>query len=165
MKSAIAMLVAISATQAMVLPDPHPIATVWNKKNPHPGFPAGQDDFEGVEGLGKYDRVVPEHVGGPGSGDDQFMFSMIDKYAREASTVDGKPTGKFIFKYIDAKYASKEIVDTHLGLKGAEAENYINEYFDKTWRHFDTAADGVIEADRMSGFFRFLCGNMQINLH
>ena len=41
----------------------------------------------------------------------------------------------------------------------------MDKYFDKTWRHFDTADDGEIEVARMSGFFRFLCANMQINLH
>ena len=47
-----------------------PIATVWNDKNPHPGYPAGQDDYYGKEGLGEYDRVVPDNFDGPGSGDD-----------------------------------------------------------------------------------------------
>ena len=38
-----------------------PIATVWNDANPHPGYPAGHDDFFGKEGLGFYDRVIPEN--------------------------------------------------------------------------------------------------------
>ena len=32
------------------------IATTWNEKNPHPGFEANHDDFEGTEGFGTYDR-------------------------------------------------------------------------------------------------------------
>ena len=32
------------------------IATKWDKKNPHPGYEANHDDFEGHEGFGKYDR-------------------------------------------------------------------------------------------------------------
>ena len=90
---------------------------------------------------------------------------MINKYALELATPTGAPTGDFVFKYMNAKMAAYEIVDTHLGLKGKPAEDYLNQYFDKTWKHFDTAADGKIEASRMSGFFRFLCGNMQIDLH
>ena len=90
---------------------------------------------------------------------------MINKYALEIATPQGKPTGNFVFKKLNAKMAAYEIVDTHLGLKGKEAEEYLNKYFDKTWDHFDTALDGKVEAARMSGFFRFLCGNMQINLH
>ena len=143
----------------------HPIATKWDKKHPHPGYQANHDDFEGLEGFGKYDRQVPAHFDGPGSGDDQFMNSMITKYAVEEATPEGKPTGSFVFKYANAKQAAYEIVGTHLGLHGKEAEGYLAKYFDKTWKHFDAAGDGRIEAARMSGFYRFLCGNMQITLH
>ena len=115
-------------------------------------------------GWGGYERNVPSLYGGPGSGDDMFMWSMINNYAREKS-VNGKPSGKFYFKPIDARFASYEILQTHLGLKGKEAEDYLNKYFDKTFRHFDTGNFGEIEAERMPGFFRFLTGNMQINLH
>ena len=139
-------------------------ATKWNKENPHPGFDAGHHEFEGVEGKGAYNRQLPEHFGGPGSGDDQFMYSMIKNYAIEEASVDGKPTGKFIFKYNNAKQAAWEILETHMALKGKAAEDYMKKNFDSTWRHFDTANDGKIEADRMSGFFRFLCGNMNLDL-
>ena len=141
------------------------IKTKWDKKNPHPGFEAHHDDYEGYEGLGKYDRQVPAHFSGPGSGDDQFMHSMITKYALELATPEGQPTGQFVFKYANAKAAAWEILETHLGLKGKEASDYMAQNFDKTFRHFDTAGDGKIEAARMSSFFRFLCGNMQITLH
>jgi len=38
-----------------------PQATKWNKDKPHPGFETYQDGFEGVEGLGKYERVAPDN--------------------------------------------------------------------------------------------------------
>ena len=78
------------------------MATVWDTKNPHPGFEANHDDFIGNEGLGKYDRQVPDNFDGPGSGDDQFMNSMITKYALELTTPEGKPTGNFVFKKLNA---------------------------------------------------------------
>ena len=90
---------------------------------------------------------------------------MLTKYGFEASTPEGKPTGEFYFNYTAALMAAQEVVETHLGLKGDAKQKYLDQYFDRTFRHFDTAADGKIEADRMSGFFRFLCGAMQINLH
>ena len=67
------------------------------------------------------------------------MNSMITKYAMETAKPDGTPTGDFIFKKSHAKQAAYEIVDTHLGLKGKDAEDYLDKYFDKTWDHFDTA--------------------------
>ena len=79
------------------------IKTEWNEKNPHPGFQANHDDFEGLEGLGKYDRVIPAHLAGPGSGDDMFAWSMINNYALELTTPEGKPTGQFVFKPSQAK--------------------------------------------------------------
>ena len=108
-------------------------ATKWGKDKPHPGYESFHDDFDGDEAFGKYDRKVPDHLSGPGSGDDQFMNSMISKYALEISKPDGTPTGEFVFKYPHAKQAAYEIVDTHLGLKGAEAEDYLSKYFDKAW--------------------------------
>ena len=146
----------------------HPVATVWNKDHPHPGYQANHDDFEGTEGFGKYDRIVPERFAGPGSGndaDDQFMNSMINKYAVELATPTGTPTGQFVFRKENAMQAAYEILETHMSLTGEKAQKYLDEYFDKTWKHFDTANDGNIEAARMSGFYRFLTGNMQIDLH
>ena len=143
--------------------DGHPVKTVWNDKKPHPGFEANHDDFEGYEGLGNYDRQVPAHFSA--DSDDLFMRSMINNYALELTTPEGKPTGNFVFKKTQAFMAAQEVVGTHLKLQGKAKEDYLNKYFDKTWEHFDTALDGKIEASRMGGFFRFLCGNMQINLH
>ena len=56
---ALTALVATSSGISLNRPvfDPmHPIATTWDASNPHPGFLPGHDDFEGKEGLGKYDR-------------------------------------------------------------------------------------------------------------
>ena len=140
-------------------------ATQFGDGNPHPGYPAGQDGFSGVEGIGSYARETPAIMGGPGSGDDQFQYSMVANYAMEKSTPEGKPTGEFVFRPVDARVAALEILDTHMGLKGQAAQDYLDANFDKTFAHFDTANEGVISADRMSGFFRYLTGNMQINLH
>ena len=87
------------------------------------------------------------------------------KYSLEDSKPDGTPTGNFFMNHMAAFLAAEEIVKTHLGLSGKDLDNYLDQYFDKTWRHFDTADDGKIEVERMSGFYRFLCGNMQIDLH
>ena len=64
----------------------------YGKENPHPGF---SSDSDGFDGRWQYTRVVPDHVGGPGSGDDQFNYSMIKNYAMEEATPDGHPTGEF----------------------------------------------------------------------
>merc|ERR1712167_153825 len=132
------------------------VATKWDKDRPHPGYPASQDGFEGKEGLGGYNRKVPDHFDGPGSGDDQFMHNVIKNHANEEATPEGKPTGKFFMNKAGAAHHAKEILETHMGLKGDKAEKYLDEYFDKTWKHFDVNNENKIEADRMPGFYRFL---------
>ena len=93
------------------------------------------------------------------------MRSMITNYAFEKSTPTGQPSGVFVFRPKDARYAAYEILDTHLGLKGKDASDYLDKYFDAAFRHYDTAGTGEIEVDRIGGFFRYLTGNMAINLH
>ena len=46
-----------------------------------------------------------------------------------------------------------------MSLTGIKAQKYMDENFEQAWKHFDTAEQGKIEAERMSGFYRFLCGN------
>lgn len=141
------------------------IATVWDEDHPHPGFPAGWDDFSGTEHLGSYSRELPAQFDVEGQGGDQFMWSMLNNYAREKTTQEGKKTGEFIFKPQDALPPSYEILKTHLGLTGKAAQDYIDKNFQAAFDHFDTASLGYIEADRMGSFFRYLTGNMRIQLH
>ena len=137
----------------------------YDKDHPHPGFTANMIDFGYFGGNWAYHRDDPVNFQGPGSGDDQFMNSMYMKYAVEASTDDAVPTGKYFFNRPAAYMAAQEVINTHLGLSGDAGDKFLDKYFDKTWDHFDTAGDGKIEPERMGGFMRFLCGNMQVVLH
>ena len=91
----------------------------WDRKydedHPHPGFGA---DSDGFEGRWFYKRVIPDNYQGGGSGDDQFMNSMIKNYAMEKATPDGHPTGDFYFNKMSALMAAQEVVGTHLKLEG-----------------------------------------------
>ena len=165
MKS-IAILALVGAASAVQLKSHYGgIATKWDEDRPHPGFPAGWDDFSGTEHLGAYSREIPAQFDVEGQGGDQFMWSMYENYAREKTTDTGKKTGVFIFKPQDALPPCYEILKTHLGLDGKAAQDYIDANFQAAFDHFDTASLGYIEADRMSSFFRYFTGNMQIPLH
>ena len=89
---------------------------------------------------------------------------MYMNYAIEKAD-KGVPNGTFFFSPLAARMAANEVVATHLGLKGDALNAYMDKFFDQTWRHFDTNDSGEIEPERMSGFMRFLCGNMRFNLH
>ena len=116
-----------AATEAFKLKEP--VATKWNEENPHPGYPAGWDEFEGFEHLGSYTRTIPEQFDVEEAGGDQFMWSMYHNYATEKATDDGKPTGEFVLKPLEAKMAAYEILNTHLGLSGKAAEDYMAKNF------------------------------------
>ena len=95
----------------------HPIATKWDDEdNKHPGFGPEHSGFDGVEGLGKYEREAPSNFQGPDSGDHQFMNSMIMNYALELADATGKPTGKFVFKKKHALLAAQEVLATHMSM-------------------------------------------------
>ena len=51
---------------------------------------------------------------------------MIDKYALEKATEDGKPTGNFVFKRTNAYMAAQEVVATHLGLHDKANTDYLD---------------------------------------
>jgi hypothetical protein len=165
MKS-LSILALIGATSAVQLKANYDgIATKWDEDRPHPGFPAGWDDFSGTEHLGAYERTIPTQFDVEGAGGDQFTWSMYANYAREKTTDTGKKTGEFIFKPQDAAPPCLEILKTHLGLTGKAADDYMDANFQAAFDHFDTASLGYIELDRMSTFFRYFTGNMQIPLH
>ena len=56
----------------------------------------------------------------------------------------------------DAK-TSFEVLETHLGLKDAEANAHLAKYFDEVWNHHDVLNKGSLEAIELNHFMRDLC--------
>ena len=139
------------------------ITKSWDKEHPHPGYPADYSGSAGGE-LGAYQRKIPDNFDGPGSGDDQFMHSMIKDFAVEEATPEGKPTGKFYMGKREALDGAHRILKEHMNLEGGPALDHLDENFAKTWDHFNTGGDGKLEVSRMGGFYRYLCGNSMIPL-
>ena len=83
---------------------------------------------------------------------------MIKEYATEgADKWTGLPNGSFTVSKAQARLAAVEVLDTHLGLKGADAEAHLTRYFDEVWNHFDVLGAGSLEAVEMNRFMRDLC--------
>ena len=83
---------------------------------------------------------------------------MIKVFATETADKDtGLPTGKFIIPKAKAKEAAVEVLGTHLGLFGADADAHLARYFDEVWNHFDVLGAGSLEAVEMNRFMRDLC--------
>ena len=123
----------------------------------HPGY----DGFEGNKGTfgdwrEPYERVVPERY--EGDTGDTFTKKMIKDYAIETADEDtGLPTGHFIVKKADTRKAAVEVLGTHLGLFGADAEAHLAKYFEMVWNHFDVLNKGALEAVELNHFMRDLC--------
>jgi len=103
-----------------------------------------------------YERVVPARFV---DGGDPFMFSMINNYALEGKNEDGTPNGKFFMNESITRQASLEILKAHKKLEGKEAEDYMKQYFERTWAHFDVTKDGILDVDTMPQFMRFLASD------
>ena len=93
-----------------------------------------------------------------------FMNSMISNYAKEGRDRDGKPNGKFYLDYDSGKRASEEVVATHLKLTGDKLKDYLAHNYDTAWDFYDVNKENLIEADRMSTFFRFLCHDANLDI-
>lgn len=120
-------------------------------------------DMNGHGGLGEavYERVVPAKFA---DGGDSFMASMIENYALEGKNEDGTPNGKFFMNEAVTRQAASEVLKTHKKLETKENEDYMKQYFARTWQHFDVTHDGLVEVDVMPQFMRFLASDQTLSL-
>ena len=87
------------------------------------------------------------------------MKSMLLNYSLEGKNEDGTPNGKFYMNEATTRQAASEILATHKDLKGKENEDYLKEYFARTWAHFDVNKAGMIDTLDMPSFMRFLASD------
>ena len=120
-------------------------------------------EMDGHGGLGEpvYERVVPAKYA---DGGDSFMASIIKNYALEGKNEDGSPNGKFYMNKARTENAAKEVLKTHKKLDGKELDDYLKQYFARTWKHFDINSDDRLEADSMPMFMRFLASDQTLEL-
>merc|ERR1712227_953000 len=106
-----------------------------------------------------YERVVPERFDSKVDDTaDTFTGKMIREFALETADKDtGLPTGHFIMTKDATKKAAYEVLETHLGLKGGDADAHLNRYFEEVWNHFDVFRKGSLEAVELNHFMRDLC--------
>ena len=89
---------------------------------------------------------------------------MIKNYSKEGKNPDGAPNGKFYLDREAGRRAAEEVIQTHLHLKGDDLKNYMLQNFDETWNYYDVNHEDLIEADRMSTFFRTLCKDANLDI-
>ena len=157
------------AVQINTRSDPN-FSSIPVEANPSPSLPYGDyfhanySNFSGTPGYApQYERAMPEHFQNMHL-DDMFMNSMIKNYSKEGKNPDGSPNGRFYVDKDNGYLASQEVVHTHLGLSGEKLKNYLDYHFEEKWNYWDVNGEGIIEADRMSTFFRDLCKDARLNI-
>ena len=127
------------------------------------GFKADLHGFVGNnhnEGQWKdaYERKIPENFNNDDDHHvDNFTKNVLERFATEGVTDGGKPNGKFFITKDQSKQLAQEVIETHLGMKGVEKDNFMKKHFSESWEHYDVNDEGVLDAMWASPFMRFLC--------
>ena len=75
--------------------------------------------------------------------------------------VTRQPNGHFFVDKYGAYAIAREVIATHLHLRGNALEKYFNEMVPDAWNRYDVNGDGIIEADRVPTFLRLIVGNVE----
>ena len=136
------------------------------------GWEAHMDEFPGTVNehgswFEPYTRQVPERFEGEAAEVevpvDKFTQNMIKNYAIEAvdkdeyKKRDPQRTHRFYITKDAAKKVGYEILATHFGKQGADADKYMSWKFEEAWNHYDVLHEDRIDAIGSNVFFRYLC--------
>ena len=112
----------------------------------------------GMAPLGvEYERHLPDNYNEESQ--NRFMYLILTNFALEGKNADGSPNGVFKMDEKQTKRASKMIVEKYKHLEGTNIEDYMQQYFARTWEHFDVNNEGKLDADDMPGFMKYLCSD------
>ena len=112
----------------------------------------------------EYVRTMPEQFNE--DSDNKFMRKIIDEYALEQKTDKGQPSGIFKMDKKQTLNASKWLIAKVKKLEGKDKEldNYMKQYFQRTWEHFDVNEEGVLDALDMPAFMKYIASDQGIDL-
>ena len=118
-------------------------------------FAAGDQGMtpNGVE----YVRTFPDQYSE--ESENKFMRGILENYALEKKNTKGEPTGVFRMDRKQTMAASKEVVSKHKGMQGKDLDNFVKQYFGRTWEHFDVNQEGMLDALDMPAFMKYLCSD------
>ena len=112
----------------------------------------------GMAPLGvEYVRNLPENYNEESG--NRFMYLILTNFALEGKNADGTPNGVFKMDEKQTRRAAKMIVEKYKHLEGADNDQYLKDYFPRTWEHFDVNEEGKLDADDMPGFMKYLCSD------
>ena len=86
---------------------------------------------------------------------------MIEKYAVEGKT-NGAPNGHFWMTKNALIECAKEVVQTHMGFKGAKRDNFVKQQFNKYFPYHDVLNEGYLDISRSSVLLRQMLEGVEI---
>ena len=105
----------------------------------------------------EYVRQFPE--GFDEDSQNQFMHHILAEYALEQKDSNGKPSGQFLMNKKWTQVAAREVLQKHKKLEGEALDKYMNQFFGRTWEHFDVNEAEVLDASDMPAFMKYLCSD------
>ena len=90
--------------------------------------------------------------------DDDYMKSVFDQYKIPGKDKHGNLSGFDILTKEKAQSASLDIIMKWNDLPEQNANKYLSEKFDKTWKKFDVNVQGFIDTNEAFQFERQLMG-------
>ena len=92
------------------------------------------------------------------------MYQIINNYALEQKTEKGEPSGIFKMDKNMTLAVVKKVIGQSKKLEGKELDNYANQYFSRTWQHFDVNKEGKLDVLDMPAFMKYVCSDQSIDL-
>ena len=92
------------------------------------------------------------------------MRYILTEYALEEKDLKGNPTGIFKLNKKMTTDLSREMISKVKDLQGDKIDEYMNQYFTRTWEHFDVNETGFLDKTDMSGFCKYLLSDQSVDL-
>ena len=110
----------------------------------------------------EYQRKFPD--GFDEDSPNKFVHHILKEYALEEKDDKGSPTGNFFMNKKWTQVAAREVLQKHKKLDGDTLEKYMNQYFGRTWEHFDVNEKNMLDALDMPAFMKYLCSDQSLDL-
>jgi len=92
------------------------------------------------------------------------MKNVIENFALEEKTGKGQPSGEFKMDKKQCMAASRDAVEKAKKITGKELDDFMSQYFARTWEHFDVNNVLLIDALDMPAFEKYLMSDQGVDL-
>lgn len=94
----------------------------------------------------------------------KFMYLILTHFALEGKDEAGKPNGKFFMDKENTKNAGQQIVEKYKKIEGKASDDYMKQFFNRTWEHFDVNQEGKLDTGDMPAFMKYLLSDQAVDL-